>query len=261
MRIKTFKIICLGLLGVLLVAGCGSSINVVRLSDTDRAMVARVVKRLEPMIEQRRSRDDIAAMNFEELYRPLDGKERAFLRRFQNFDTRLLNITIPYQGIPSKTPDLVIIKDQRMKLAENETEEISPQFLPREVYNAYTAMTAAMKKDLSKTLYVESGYRSAAYQLYLFVFYLKNHNYSIRETMRFVAWPGYSEHGQPAHQAIDFVNERGIDGQNAPAAFESLEEYQWMLRHAGQYGFMLSYPRGSKMAFEPWHWHYSSVSQ
>jgi LAS superfamily LD-carboxypeptidase LdcB len=258
------KTICLRLAGagVLLVAGCGGgNINVVRLSEPDKVMVERVVKRLEPVIEQRRSQGDIAALSFEELYSPLDSQEQAFLRRFQNLDTRLLNITIPYQDIPSKTPDLVIIKGQIMKLAENETQEIPPQFLPREVYNAYTAMMTAMKKDVGKTLYVESGYRSAAYQLYLFIFYLKNHDYSIRETARFVAWPGYSEHGQPTHQAIDFVNEQGIDGQSAPAAFEALEEYQWMLRHAGQYGFNLSYPRSSKMAFEPWHWHYSSVSQ
>jgi D-alanyl-D-alanine carboxypeptidase len=259
--IKTLKIICLGLLEVLLVAGCGSNINVVKLSDTDRAMVERVVKKLEPMIGQRRSRGDIAALTFEELYSPLDDEEQVFLRHFQNLDTRLLNITIPYQGIPSKTPDLVVIKGQIMKLAENETQEIPSQFLPRDVYNAYTAMTAAMKKDLGKTLYVESGYRSAAYQLYLFVFYLRNHDYSIRQTARFVAWPGYSEHGQPVHQAVDFVNEQGIDGQSDPAAFEALEEYQWMLRHARQYGFSLSYPRGSKMTFEPWHWHYSSVPQ
>jgi LAS superfamily LD-carboxypeptidase LdcB len=240
--------------GVLCIAGCGGGINVVKLSDRDRAMVERVVKRLEPRIEQRRGQGDIAALTFDELFAPLDGEEKTFLRRFGNLDTKLLNITIPYQGIPAKTPDLVVIKGQIMKLAENETEEIPPQFLPREVYNAYTAMTAAMKKDIGKTLYVASGYRSAAYQLYLFVFYLKNHDYSIRETARFVAWPGYSEHGQPGRQAIDLVSERGIDGQNDPAAFEALEEYQWMLHHAGQYGFTLSYPRGSKMAFEPWHW-------
>jgi LAS superfamily LD-carboxypeptidase LdcB len=258
MGIKTLKIACLGLLaaGVLLVAGCGGgNIDVVRLSEPDKVMV----ERLEPMIEQRRGQGDIAALTFEELYSPLDSQEQTFLRHFQNLDTELLNITIPYQDIPSKTPDLVIIKGQIMKLAENETQEIPPQFLPREVYNAYTAMMTAMKKDVGKTLYVESGYRSAAYQLYLFVFYLKNHDYSIRETARFVAWPGYSEHGHPGHQAIDFFNEQGIDGQGDPAAFETLEEYQWMLRHAGQYGFNLSYPRGSKMAFEPWHWHYSPV--
>jgi LAS superfamily LD-carboxypeptidase LdcB len=261
--IKTLKIACLELLGagVLFIAGCGSNINIVKPSNPDKVMVEQVVKRLEPMIEQRRSQGDIAALTFEELYSPLNGDERVFLRRFQNLDTRLLNITIPYQGIPSKTSDLVVIKSQIMKLAENETQEIPPQFLPRNVYNAYTAMMAAMKKNIGKTLYVESGYRSAAYQLYLFVFYLKNHDYSIRETARFVAWPGYSEHGQPAHQAIDFVNEQGIDGQSNPAAFEALEEYQWMLRHAGQYRFTLSYPQGSKMAFEPWHWHYNSVSQ
>jgi LAS superfamily LD-carboxypeptidase LdcB len=247
--------------GVLLVPGCGSSINVVNLSDSDKAMVERVVKRLEPMIEQRRSQGDIAVLTFEELYVPLDGEEKAFLQRFQNLDTKRLNLSIPYQGIPSMAPELIAIRGQMMKTAENKTQEIPSQFLPREVYDAYAAMMTAMKKDIGKVLYVESGYRSAAYQLYLFVFYLKNHDYSIHETARFVAWPGYSEHGQPTHQAIDFVNEQGVDGQGDPAVFEALEEYQWMLRHAGQYKFTLSYPRGSKMAFEPWHWHYHSVPQ
>ena len=40
---------------------------------------------------------------------------------------------------------------------------------------------------------------------------LKNHSYSIRETAKFVALPGYSEHGDPNHQAIDFINENGVN--------------------------------------------------
>jgi LAS superfamily LD-carboxypeptidase LdcB len=234
----------------------GQEINVVRLSNADRTMVERVLERVAPLIAERRQKSNLATLSLEELYVPLNQDEQRFLKRFWAIDPNLLELTIPYQGIPQKVPELIVIRGQIMKIAENKTQTIPPQFLSKEVHEAYQAMTAAMKKDLGKTLYVESGYRSAAYQLYLFLSYLKNHQYSIRETTRFSAWPGYSEHGWPQRQAIDFVNEQGIDGQDNPKLFEGLEEYQWLLKNAGQYGFEMSYPKDSKMAFEPWHWRF-----
>lgn len=247
-----------GLLGACLLfqAGCVSTpINVAKLSEQDRAMVVRALVKLDPVVAERRSKGDIATLTFKDLYAPLDNAERAFLRRFEKLDTHPLNLTISYQGIPQTPPQLVAIQGQIMNTPKGR-QEIPTQFLPKAAYDAYLSMSAAMKKDLGKTVYVESGYRSAGYQLYLFLFYLQNHSYSIRETARFVAWPGYSEHGWPEHQAIDFVNEQGIDGQNNPAEFEALEEYQWLLKNAARYGFELSYPKNSKMAFEPWHWRF-----
>jgi LAS superfamily LD-carboxypeptidase LdcB len=217
-------------------------------------MVVRLLEKLAGLITERRQKSNLATLTFDELYAPLDDQEKAFLKRFQSIDPNLLELSIPYQGIPKEAPELVTIKGQKIKAA-GKTWTIPPQFLPKDVYEAWQAMTAAMKKDLGKTLYVESGYRSAAYQLYLFISYLKNHQYSIRETARSSAWPGYSEHGWPQCQAIDFVNEAGINQDN-PRLFEGLEEYRWLLKNAGQYGFELSYPKDSKMAFEPWHWRY-----
>ncbi|HAM41218.1 MAG TPA: hypothetical protein DDX89_07900 [Candidatus Omnitrophica bacterium] len=123
---------------------------------------------------------------------------------------------------------------------------------------AYEAMMEAMAHDLGKRLLVESGYRSPAYQLYLFLFYLPKHDHSIRETNRFVALPGHSEHGYPPRQAVDFINEEGINGEDNPEAFEALPEYQWLAHHAHEFGFVLSYPRDNphNTAFEPWHWHF-----
>lgn len=235
-------------------------INVTRLSFADRAMVERVLTDLQPLIMERRQKSNLATLTFEELYAPLDEVEKAFLKRFQSIDPNLLDLNIPFQGIPKEAPELVVIKGQKIKTADKKTSTIPPQFLPKEVHNTWQAMMAAMKKDIGKTLYVESGYRSAAYQLYLFISYLKNHQYSIRETTRFSAWPGYSEHGWPRRQAIDFTNEQGINGHGNPKAFESLEEYQWLLKNAGDYGFELSYPKESKMAFEPWHWRFNKTS-
>jgi LAS superfamily LD-carboxypeptidase LdcB len=241
---------------LLFLAGCVSTpVDVVKLAERDRAMVVRVLDKLDPVIAERRSQGDIATLIFKDLYAPLDNQERAFLRRIEDLDTRQINLTIPYQGIPQTPPQLIAITGQIISTPDG-AREIPTQFLPKAVYDAYVSMSAAMKSDLGKTVYVESGYRSATYQFYLFLFYLQNHAYSILETVRYVAWPGYSEHGWPEHQAIDFVNEQGIDGQNNPAEFESLEEYQWLLKNAARYGFELSYPKNSKMAFEPWHWRF-----
>ena len=95
---------------------------------------------------------------------------------------------------------------------------------------------------------------------YLFVFYLSNHDYSIRETVKFVALPGYSEHGAPKCQAIDFINAEGINGEENAADFENLEENKWLLANARRFGFVLSYPKNapSGITYEPWHWHYEA---
>jgi D-alanyl-D-alanine carboxypeptidase len=123
---------------------------------------------------------------------------------------------------------------------------------------AYQRMMAAMQADLGRRLLVESGHRSPAYQLYLFLYYMPKHDWSVKETNRFVALPGHSEHGNPNRQAIDFINQTGINGEDNPDEFEALPEYAWLQRRAGEFGFFLSYPRGNAQntAFEPWHWHY-----
>ena len=73
--------------------------------------------------------------------------------------------------------------------------------------------------------------------------------------------PGYSEHGNPVNHAIDFTNENGINGfsDNQTAGdFESLPEFDWLMKNANQFNFYLSYPENNPygVAFEPWHWHW-----
>ncbi len=81
--------------------------------------------------------------------------------------------------------------------------------------------------------------------------------YSIRETVKYVALPGFSEHGAPSHQALDFINPDGINGEDNPAEFEALPEYAWLVKNAKRFGFTLSYPKaaaGTGITYEPWHW-------
>jgi D-alanyl-D-alanine carboxypeptidase len=95
---------------------------------------------------------------------------------------------------------------------------------------------------------------------------MPKHGHSIRETNRFVALPGASEHGSPQRQAIDFITPQGINGEDRPEEFEELQEYGWPLARAREFGFHLSYPRAPSTssrqaaAFEPWHWHYEAAA-
>jgi D-alanyl-D-alanine carboxypeptidase len=130
------------------------------------------------------------------------------------------------------------------------------------VWQDYLQMMAGMERDLGKRLYIDSGYRSPGRQAYLFIKYLvTNHNYSLQETARWVALPGYSEHGSPERTALDFINADGINGENpgqTAADFENLPEYQWLVQNARRFHFFLSYPRDNPwgVTFEPWHWHW-----
>lgn len=234
----------------------GAAIDINSLSRQDIRSVESLLGKLEPLIKERRQRQNLATLTFAELYVPLNKSDKQFLQSFQSLDPKEVGIKLPFRGIATGKEDFVILKGQKVRV-NGKFETIPPQFLTKPVYRGYTAMMDAMQKDLGKRLYVESGYRSSAYQLYLFINDLKKHHYSIRETAKLVALPGYSEHGDPNHQAMDFINENGIN-QDRPKEFENLPEYKWLLSNAQKFGFVLSYPRNSKdgIAFEPWHWRY-----
>ncbi len=233
------------------------------LAQKDIVMVKTLLEKLEPLTKAREKEETLATLTFDELYAPLNEKEAQFLKDFQNLDAKELNVRIPFRGMASGKERLTKITGQKIRyvrVENGDTHEIGVQYLPQNVYERYQDMMAAMEKDLGKRLLIESGYRSSAYQLYLFVFYLSNHKYSIRETVKFVALPGYSEHGAPAYQAIDFINEFGINGEYNTKEFEDLPEYQWLLKHAGEFGFVQSYPKTAQsgITYEPWHWRFEA---
>jgi hypothetical protein len=226
-----------------------------RLSPEQLAALARAMARLDPLIEQHKRDGTANVLTWEALYAPLEPPERAFLDAFRSLKAESLGATSHFFGVVEGL-DLAAIGTQQT-VKDSVATSLPPQYLPRRTLEAYRKMMAAMQQDLGRQLLVESGYRSPAYQLYLFLHYLPNHAHSIRETNRHVALPGYSEHGAPQRQAIDFINAEGINGEERPEAFEALPEYAWLQANAARFGFHLSYPRDNphNTAFEPWHWH------
>lgn len=234
-----------------------SALNVDRLEPPEVETLHAVLQTLEPVIAPKKQDGTAILLSWEELYAPLTDAQRAFLDEFRALQARALGATSHYFGELEGTPDLAPVGPQQVT-KEGVLTTLEPQYLPRGVLEAYERMMVAMEANLGKRLLVESGYRSSAYQLYLFLYYSPKHDYSVKETNRFVALPGHSEHGHPPRQAIDFINQEGINGEDHPEEFEALPEYQWLQQHAKEFGFVLSYPRDNpyNTSFEPWHWHY-----
>ena len=80
---------------------------------------------------------------------------------------------------------------------------------------------------------------------------------SIDQILSVSAPPGYSEHH--TGRAVD-VTTGGV--RPLEVEFEGTAAFAWLTRHAGRFGFFLSYPRENRYgyAYEPWHWCFEAPS-
>lgn len=155
---------------------------------------------------------------------------------------------------PKEADNLVVIQKQTYVTADGQ-HEIPPRLVPRHTFRAFQAMNHSMKKDINHSLVIQSGYRSPAYQLFIFLFQLQKNNWDVKETMQTVALPGYSEHADSTSQALDLRASRFL-GPHDCYDFSRVPSYRWMQKNAQEFGFSLSYPEGNGTGtkFEPWHW-------
>lgn len=109
-------------------------------------------------------------------------------------------------------------------------------------------VTAASNDEIQ--LQLVSAYRSVDYQEGILRRKLDK-GQAIEEILLVSAAPGFSEHH--SGRAVD------VTTPGCPVleeVFEKSEAFAWLGRHAGAYGFHLSYPRDNPhgVAYEPWHW-------
>ena len=104
------------------------------------------------------------------------------------------------------------------------------------------------------TIIAMSSYRSYDYQKKLYNQYVEKDGVEKADT--YSARPGYSEH--QTGLAVDIYNKKE-DYNN----FQNTEEYEWMQKHAHEYGFILRFPKGKEKEtgyqFEAWHYRYVGV--
>ena len=130
--------------------------------------------------------------------------------------------------------------------------------------DAFLEMQKAAAAD-GVTVWMQSGYRSVKYQTSLYErktkYYLDKgyDNATAREKAAAVVNPpGYSEHNCGLAADLNSPEHTGLD-----ESFEKTAAFRWLCEHAGDYGFILRYPKDAEdkteIIYEPWHWRYVGV--
>jgi len=129
-------------------------------------------------------------------------------------------------------------------------EDRSFQLHPKAL-DAWIKMKEAAESD-GINLHIISAFRSVAQQAKI-IEDKKRKGISANKIFRVNAPPGYSEHH--TGRAIDIGTQNYTDLEEE---FENSNTFCWLITHARQFGFRLSYPRDNPygIAYEPWHWRY-----
>ena len=127
--------------------------------------------------------------------------------------------------------------------------------------DAFLEMQKAAAAD-GVTVWMQSGYRSVVYQTKLYE--RKTQQYRDKgfdeatakeKAAAIVNPPGYSEHNCGLAADLNSPEHTGLD-----EGFENTAAFRWLCQHAGEYGFILRYPKGAEdtteITYEPWHWRY-----
>ena len=167
---------------------------------------------------------------------------------------------------------LMILVNHTNKMPENYTFETAEcgsktavnKTLQTVACNAFLELQKAAAAE-NVTVWMQSGYRSVSYQTSLYekkTNYYKQQGYDDVKAKEMAAAivnpPGYSEHNCGLAADLNSPEHTGLD-----EGFENTAAFRWLCQHAGEYGFILRYPKGAEekteITYEPWHWRYVGV--
>lgn len=114
---------------------------------------------------------------------------------------------------------------------------------------AFVEMANAMHRCGVTPIVIKNGYRSYKRQARTFDYYRVKKEFGTVKTLTRVALPGHSEHHTGF--AVDIRLPKNSGGRLANS-----NSYQWLKKHAHEYGFHESYKKNNIFGtvFEPWHW-------
>jgi LAS superfamily LD-carboxypeptidase LdcB len=190
----------------------------------------------------------------------LSAVQQAIVDQIIDLDPQDYGVNTPYAGDLEPVPsDLVRVTGQQYT-EHGEQRTIGEKYVPRHIFDAYVRMNDAfMTEHRNRTLLIQSGYRSPAYQVVVFIDWLINgYAGDIANTIRHASPPRYSQHTIASKAAIDFKNIDGSPSTGHLEGFKETVEYTWLRQHGGKFSFYESWPEGNEygMRAEPWHWQY-----
>jgi D-alanyl-D-alanine carboxypeptidase len=163
-------------------------------------------------------------------------------RGYDDWSTTLVDWILSV-GPDYKPPDLVSVREGG----------VSGGGYVRKVAIADLRAMAAAARRHGTPLVAWSPYRSYKQQAKLFAGYASA--YGFKKAITFSARPGHSEHHLGV--TIDFV---AVGDDGLTSNWEVTPTGAWMAKHAWEYGWLMSYPKGKQdvvcYSYEPWHYRY-----
>lgn len=155
-------------------------------------------------------------------------------------------------GVPNdyaRARALRIVREPRELVCVGEDVHARVQWLAPRAARAFLRMREAAARD-GIELQLVSAFRSAEYQLGILKRKLER-GQAMSEILLVSAAPGYSEHHSGRVVDLTTPGYAALEEE-----FERSPAFAWLGRHAHEFGFALSYPRGNRhgIAYEPWHW-------
>ncbi|MEK7523918.1 MAG: DUF1615 family protein [Patescibacteria group bacterium] len=186
--------------------------------------------------------ENVHLISFGDLTRGFSDEQNALVVKIQNFEPEQFGLR------------MAVIQSKPLDKAHAYFALGSPDVpLSLDAKRAFQAMAQACEDATGEELIINSGYRSQAHQMALFLQKLVENNFDYSKTTKLVALPGYSEHQDSIAMALD------LRTKNFPAgSFQKSPAFAWMLANAERYNFHLSYEKDNEQGvlFEPWHWQF-----
>ncbi|HQT82856.1 MAG TPA: D-alanyl-D-alanine carboxypeptidase family protein, partial [Candidatus Paceibacterota bacterium] len=202
------------------------------LSSQEKKQVESILVKAGKAKEKR----DIRLITFGALGKLLTGSERTLIARLRSTNPATLGFKGRFFGIRKVPTDLVALRRQTYQL-DGKAKKIETQYLPPAPYAAFKKLQQALRKETGTILFAGSGYRSPAYQLVVFLWNVRREHFNVAKVATKVALPGYSEHGNPKRQAIDFTLAKESSKKNKTTMFSNSREYRWLIKNANRFHF------------------------
>ncbi|MDN5865082.1 MAG: M15 family metallopeptidase [Gammaproteobacteria bacterium] len=138
----------------------------------------------------------------------------------------------------------------RLEVVQTDDDGREHQLTP-EAAAAWRHLHRAAEED-GVILFIASAFRGIERQIQIIQRKL-DAGQSLEAILAVNAPPGYSEHH--SGRAVDIGTP---DDPLLEASFADTPAFAWLVRRAGEFGFVLSYPEGNQSGYrcEPWHWCY-----
>ncbi len=134
-------------------------------------------------LEQEKNKKEFRVISFDGLFKLLDKNEQDLIDRILKVDPHKLGFNGQFYGIKDVPNNLVEILNQQYKV-KDEIKIVDAQFLPQETFSAYEKLNQSLNNETKKKLLVLSGYRSSAYQAFVFLWYLREYKFDFTKTLK-----------------------------------------------------------------------------